>query len=145
MHLVDFYDTESKKRQLTEEEKAFIRKKIPKKKTRLRYGIWKPIQRNGCQIVLMVEFNIHVGRRPGVDNSIEFIADVPLSDLEYEEEVANFGCNNRTYTQYKYSTIEQVIREDLKCGYKTPEKFINECRKRGLSEALNLFSELEIE
>lgn len=128
-----------------EEEKTFIRKMIPRKETRIRYGIWKQKQRNGLQIVIMIEPQIHFGgRRPGVDNSIEFISDEPLSEKEYEEyTIENHGAFNRTYIMYRYENIEQVMREDIKCGAVTPEKFIKECRRRGLSEQKNLFSDHE--
>jgi hypothetical protein len=132
-----------KDQRFSEEEKAFLRKKYPRKRSRIRYGIWKQEQRNGMQIVIMIEDHIHMGRRPGVDNSIEFIAEQPLSEKEYEECIENFGCNSRTYTMYRYENVEQVMREDAKCGYETPQKFINECRYRGLTEAPNLFSDEE--
>lgn len=132
-----------RKETLTEKEKATIRKKYPRKHSKLRYGIWKNEQRNGLQIVILNQFQIQQGRKPGMDNAIEFIAEVPLSEKEYEEGVANWGMIPRAYLMYKYKTIEQVIREDLKCGYKTPDVFIKECKKRGLTEAPNLFTNTE--
>lgn len=127
-----------------EEEKEFLRKKMPRKRTRIRYGIWKQEQRNGLQIVVMIEPYIHPGRRPGVDNSIEFISDEPLSKREYEEfTIENFGCTNRTYVMYRYKNIEQLMRENVTLGVETPEAFIKECRRRGLSEQKNLFTDTE--
>lgn len=141
-NVLDLMD-KPKDQRFTEEEKEFLRKKYPRKQSRIRYGIWKQEQRNGKQIVIMIEDHIHAGRRPGVDNAIDFIAELPLSELEYNECIENFGCNSRTYTMYRYENIEQVIREDIKCGYETPERFIKECRFRELSEQRNLFTETE--
>lgn len=141
----DILDLASKPKdqRFTEEEKEFLRKKYPRKQSRIRYGIWKQTQRNGLQIVIMIEDHVHGGRRPGVDNAIDFIAEQPLSEIEYNEAIENFGCNSRVYSMYRYANIEQVMREDAKCGYDTPEQFIKECRRRNLSEQTNLFTELE--
>ena len=132
-----------KDERFTEEEKAFLRKKYPRKESKIRYGIWKQEQRNGKQIVIFTQFSRITGRKPGVDNAIDFIAEEPLSEKEYEEYIENFGCCSRVYLMYRYENIEQVIREDQKCGYETPERFIKECRFRGLSEQRNLFTEIE--
>ena len=131
-----------KNERFTEEEKEFLRKKYPRKRSRIRYGIWKNEQRNGLQIVIFTEFHLWGGRRPGVDNAIEFIAEQPLSKKEYEEYIENFGCTSRVYLMYRYKNVEQVMIEDTNCGYETPQKFINECRNRKLTEAPNLFSDL---
>ena len=139
--ILDLMDKPKDKR-FTEEEKAFLRKQYPRKRSRIRYGIWKQEQRNGHQLVVLIEDHIHGGRRPGLDNSIEFIAEQPLSELEYNECIENFGCNSRTYSMYRYTNVEQIMREDAKCGYETPQVFINECRRRDLTEAPNLFSDI---
>lgn len=137
----DVLDIADKKEKLTDEEKEFIRKKYPRKRSRIRYGIWKHEQRNGKQIIVLIEFSISLGRRPGVDKSIDFIAEQVLSKKEYEEQLENFGCNSRIYTAHRYKNIEQVIQIDEKCGYKTPQIFINKCRKMNLTEAPNLFNQ----
>ena len=138
---IDVLDIMGKKERLTDEEKEFIRKNYLRKRSRIRYGIWKQEQRNGKQIIVLIEFSIHPGRRPGLDKAIDFIAEQPLSKKEYEEQVENFGCNSRVYTAYRYENVEQVIKEDVKCGYKTPQIFINRCRKMNLTEAPNLFNQ----
>lgn len=130
-----------KDQRFTEEQKEFLRKKYPRKRSRIRYGIWKAEQRNGQQIVVFTEFHIHLGRRPGVDSSVEFIAEQMLSEKEYEEYIENFGCTSRTYLMYRYENLEQVIEEDKKAGYETPQKFINECKDRSLTEAPHLFTQ----
>lgn len=131
-----------KNERFTEEEKEFLRKKYPRKKSRIRYGIWKNEQRNGLQIVVFTEFHTWGGRRPGVDNSVEFIAEQPLSQKEYEEYIENFGCTSRVYLMYRYKNVEQVMIEDKNCGYETPQAYINACRDRNLTEAPNLFTNL---
>lgn len=132
-----------KNERFTEEEKEFLRKKYPRKQSKIRYGIWKNEQRNGHQIVVLTQFARIPGRKPGLDNSIEFIAEEPLSKKEYEEYIENFGCTSRVYLMYRYTNVEQVMREDANCGYETPQKFINECRRRDLTEAPNLFTDLD--
>ena len=140
-NILDLMD-KPKDQRFTEKEKMFLRKQYPRKRSRIRYGIWKQEQRNGHQLVVLIEDHIHMGRRPGLDNSIEFIAEQPLSELEYNECIENFGCNSRTYTMYRYTNVEQIMHEDAKCGYETPQVFINECRYRGITEAPNLFSNI---
>jgi hypothetical protein len=132
-NILDLMD-KPKDQRFTEEEKMFLRKQYPRKRSRIRYGIWKQEQRNGHQLVVLIEDHIHMGRRP--------IAEQPLSELEYNECIENFGCNSRTYTMYRYTNVEQIMREDAKCGYETPQVFINECRYRGITEAPNLFSNI---
>ena len=132
-----------KDQRFTEEEKAFLRKKYPRKQSRIRYGLWKAEQRNGKQLCVFTEFHVYGGRRPGVDNSVEWIAEQPLSEKEYEEYIENFGCTSRIYLLYRYVNIEQVMREDANCGYETPERYISTCRMRGYSEQVNLFTETE--
>jgi len=143
----DVLDFIMRKEPLTEEEKAFIRKKFPRSKTRVRYGIWKQEQRNKLQIVILTEFNRRqLARRPGVDNSIEFICEYPMCEKEYEEAVGNFGMNSRVYSMFKYYTVQDVmIEEEREYGIKTPQEFVNECTKRGLTRAPDLFTELEKE
>jgi hypothetical protein len=141
-NVLDLMD-KPKDQRFTEEEKEFLRKKYPRKESKIRYGIWKNEQRNGKQIVILTQFARIPGRKPGLDNSIEFISEEPLSEKEYEEYIENFGCTSRVYLMYRYENIEQVMREDAECGYETPEKFIRECRFRELSEQRNLFTETE--
>jgi hypothetical protein len=144
--ILDFFDSKKipRDKPLSKEHEEFLKKKFPRKTGRIRYGIWKNEQRNGKQLVLFEEFPINQGRRPGVDNSVEFIAERKLSDSEYEEHIQNFGCNSRTYTMWRYENVDQMIIDDKSnCGAESPQVFINACRDRGYTETPHLFTELE--
>jgi hypothetical protein len=131
--------SEVKGRRFTEEEKNFIKKKIPKKKYKIKYCIWKQVRKNDMYILFVIDYFSERGRPSAVDKAIEVIATRELSDIEYEEEIENFGCCNRIMKTYNYKDVDYLIYEDKKVGVDTPQKFINECRKRGYTKQPDLF------
>lgn len=133
-----------KGRCFTEEETAFLKKKFPKKKFRIKYIIWKQHRKNGLYLAVFEDCNPFRIRKSAVDHSVEVIASRLPCDKEYEELIGNLGCNSRIISAFNYRTIEDVIYEDKKeYGVDTPQEYINECRKRGYTQAPNLFTNIE--
>jgi hypothetical protein len=135
--IIDLYGV--KGRRFTEAEKKFLRKKLPKSKWKIKYCIWKQERRNGLYILFLIDHFPGKIRPPAMDKAIEVIAKRDLTDAEYEEQIENFGCCNRVYQCYDYKDIEWLIHEDSLYGVKTPQEFINECRKRGYTKQPDLF------
>jgi hypothetical protein len=137
MKLDDLYNVKGRK--FTDKEKAFLRKKLPKSKWKIKYCIWKQERRNNRYILFLIDHFPGKIRPPAMDKAIEVIVTREISDLEYEEQIENFGCCKRVYECWDYLDIEYLIHEDQKYGVKTPQVFINECRKRGYTKQPDLF------
>lgn len=95
------------------------------------YVIYKKESKKPIGFVIDSFYN--APRPSGVMNSWEIIAKRSISDLEWEEECQNFGCNNRRFKVYWYKSITALIQDDLKYGIHTPKIFVDECVKRGFN------------
>lgn len=137
MSLTDLYSI--KGRRFTEEEKAFIKKHIPKRRFLVKYAIWKQHRKNGLYIVFIIDNFPLRGRPTAMDHAIEVISTRELTEHEYNEEIENYGCNNRVMKCWDYKDVDWLIYEDKNVGAETPQKFINECRKRGYTKQPDLF------
>jgi hypothetical protein len=130
-------------RQLTDEEKQFLRTNYPRKAFRIKYVIWNQKRTNGLYLSVFEERLTKRIRKTEVDNSVEVIASRIPSEIEYDEIISNFGCCSRLITAYHYETIEDVILEDKReYNINTPKEFIDECKKRGYTRTPDLFSEI---
>lgn len=126
-------------RRLTDEEKQFLKKHVPKKKYLAKYCIWKQHRHNGAYILFIIDKFPNKVRRTAMDNSIEVLETRQLTDEEYNEQIENYGCASRIYECYDYKDIEWLIHEDSLMGAVTPQSFINECKKRGYTKQPDLF------
>lgn len=120
------------------EEIKFIKKKIPKNSFKAKYALYNKESKKGCYIGFFIDGMPRSPRRSGVENHWDFIAERPLSNREYEEEIQNFGCNNRRFQVWMYDKIEHLIEADLSYGIKTPEDFVAICKKKGYSGDIQL-------
>jgi hypothetical protein len=137
MALVEKVDAE--KRRFTEKEKAFIKKIYPRNKWLVKYAIWKQHRKNGAYILFAIDSWPGRTRPTAMDNAIEVISTRQLTDIEYEEEIENFGRHNRVFVCWDYIDVDYLIYQDKRCGAVTPQAFVNECRKRGYTKQPDLF------
>lgn len=120
-----------------EEEKSLIRKKLQKNSFVVRYAFQK---REGSKFgpVTFIIDSMPNTRRSAIENHWEYHSERPLSNIEYEEQVSNFGTCHRRFQVWTYDNIEQLINEDKKYNVKTPKKFVDECKNRGYSGSFQL-------
>ncbi len=127
----------------TDEEFNFLKSKIPKSRFSAKCCLYKKKSKKGYYIAFMIDLMPNHIRRSGVENVWEVISTRKLSDIEYEEQIHNYGCNIRRYVAWYYFNIEYLIMEDLKYGVATPAEFIRECKKRGYSKSIQLEFDFE--
>lgn len=126
-------DLYSKKEAFTKEEIKFLKSKIKKSSYRIKYGFYRKESKSGCQLAFIIDSSPFATRRSGVENNWEIFCEREISDLEYHEEIENYGCNVKRFKVFYYKDIGYLIHEDLKYKVNTPEPFINECIKRGFN------------
>lgn len=112
----------------SKEELQIIREHLTKKRERyfVKYGFYKNTLKN-LPIVVIIDQDNNAPRKSGVEVKWEMIAKRPISDLEFEELIENFGTQKRRFICWYYKDIEGLIDDDLKYKIETPEKFIQEC------------------
>jgi hypothetical protein len=115
----------------TEGEKNIIKREIPKESYLVKYALWKQERKNQLYICIAIDKNPRRTRKAAIDNSLNVIATRDISDIEYEEEIENFGVNKRIINLWNYDVIETLIKEDLKYGVATPSHFISYCKNEG--------------
>lgn len=128
---MDEFELYKKKERFTKEEIAFLKTKIKKSNFLIKYAFYKKESKVKAQIALIIDQMPFCPRRSAVENNWEVICERPISNIEYHEEIENYGCNNRRFITYYYRDIDALIIEDLKYHIETPDVFIKECLKRG--------------
>lgn len=117
----------------TETEIEYLKKQFPKKKFLIKYGVWKQERKNEKYITFIIDNTPYRIRPCAADRSIEVIATRKITNIEWLEELQNFGCNSRVMQAWNYKYIEQLIKGDKRYGIETPEIFIEYCKKKGYS------------
>ncbi|WP_291960133.1 hypothetical protein [Maribacter sp.] len=115
----------------TPEEINIIKKYIPKSKYRARYAIYKPVSKKDLYIGFFLDSNPNATRRSGVENHWDFLYEREITNIEYQEIIENYGCNNRRFHAYYHRHIEHLVNEDLKYNVTTPPGFVKECKRLG--------------
>lgn len=127
MEIEDFFLL---KRDLTEDEIHFLKKEIPKNRWRCYYAIWRQERKNDKYIALLIDFDAGCRRRAAIFRSIDIISERELTDIEYHEQILNFGGSSRRLKVWNYNNVSQLITDDQKYNIETPQKFIDEVKKR---------------
>lgn len=117
----------------SDEEIKLIKKYKPKSSFKVIYAFYNKNSYKKRYIVFIIDCIPNSARRSGVENNWEYFCEREISDLEYLEQIQNFGCNKRRFIVWNYEKIEELIAGDLLYKVKTPDEFINECKKRGYS------------
>lgn len=129
------------KEQFTEEEVKFLKRHLPKSKWRIKYAFYNKYSSKGCYITFIIDGEPNAVRRSGVENYWTIICERPLSNIEYDEVIRNFGTNHRRFKVWYYDCIEALIQEDKKYYVETPKEFVKQAKEKGYSKSiqLNLF------
>jgi len=140
MNLLDLYGYPANK-PFNDEEIKFLKKKISIRNFKVYYGFWKKSYKN-LNIFLAIDHFPAQSRKSSVENSMEIIHTRELHPDEYDEIIHNYGRNNRKYQIWFYSNVDQLIKDDLKYGIKTPQSFIEQCETRGYNHTYQMKLEL---
>lgn len=124
----------------SEQELTLIRGHIPKSKFKCLYAFYKKKSSKNAYIGFLLDRMPYMWRKSGVFSHWDVFCSRDISDLEHEEELHNFGCNNRRFTLWLYRDIEALVTEDAKYGVVTPADFVNECKRKGYAEKQELRS-----
>ncbi len=83
-------------------------------------------------IALIIDRQPNVPRRSGVMNNWDIVSKRDLTNIEYDEEIENYGCCNRRFTVWYYQYIEQLVQQEKECyNVDVPEKFIRLAKEKG--------------
>lgn len=134
MNLLDLYCKASNEK-FNNEEIEFIKKNVPKNSFSTKYALYKKKSYKNAYIAFIIDREPNARRRSGVENHYEFICSRPLSEMEYEDEINNYGTNNRRFTMWYYSGIEALIDSDKQMGAETPKEFIERCKREGYTSS----------
>jgi hypothetical protein len=128
---MDIFELYKKKERFTTKEKSFLKSKIKKSDFKIRYGFYRGVSSKGLQIAFVIDSMPNSPRRSGVENKWEIICTREISNIEYDEEIENYGCNVHRFKVFYYRDIGKLIEDDKKYYVTTPENFVKECIRRG--------------
>lgn len=119
--------------QFTEDEVKFLKTQWKKSSMIGRYAIYKKPSHKKLYLAFFIDLMPSSPRRSGVENMWDFREERPLTNIEYDEVIRNYGRNNRRFITWSYRTIENLQVEDRKYNIETPERFVKHCRELGFS------------
>ena len=135
----------AKKKKLTKKDIAFLKTCFKKNHWKVKYAFYNKNSPKNRYVAFIIDSLPNSPRRSGVENNWEIICERELTNFEYEEQIQNWGCNNRRFNVYYYDCIERLQRDDKKYHFETPEKYVKEAKKRGYSMDLQTIMEFEFE
>lgn len=141
MDLLDLY-SKPKEYKFTPKEIKFIKKHLPKHSFRVKYALYNKKSSKGLQIAFIIDTMPYQSRKSGVENYWTYICDRPITNIEYDELIENYGMNNRRFKVWYYKHIEMLILEDKKYNVETPADFIKICKDKGYTGDFQLKMEL---
>lgn len=97
MSISMYFDKEHRERTLTHEDHQFIKKHINKNSYRALYAIYKKDSPKGCQLAWILDSDPFQQRKSGYLVQYEVIAMREINNIEYDEIIENWGCNNRRF------------------------------------------------
>lgn len=129
----------------SQEEIQFIKTRKPKHKFLVKYALYNKHSFKNKYVCYIIDSNPGSHRRSGVENYFNVICTRPLTDIEYEEIIQNFGTNHRRFLVFYYQYIEQLIIDDAKYELLlTPDLFIKTCISKGYSKPAPVSSIIHI-
>lgn len=131
--MIDILDLFNKPRhlQFTKEEKKIIREHLKKESYVVKYALYNKHSKKGSNIAFIIDSKNNARRRSAAENNWNYISERELTDIEFEEIISNYGCNNRRFIVWYYKNIENLILDDLKYNIETPIEFVKSCRNKG--------------
>lgn len=126
MHrMLDLYHPNPK----TPEERAFIKSNLKKSDKRIIYFIWNQKRHNEKYYGILIDTDCKSDRKSAVWKAIKIIAERDLCDIEFEEIVDDYGCNNRRYEAFNYSTIDELVEGDSRYGITTDKEIVKAMKR----------------
>lgn len=128
-----YFDLWNKMEDYTDDEFKFLKKYIKNKNFKVHYGFYRKESSQGKQIALIIDTMANT-RRTAVENNWDIIYTREMTVLEIEEYINFFFRQTmKRFWVYYYKTIDKLIEDDKILGAKTPDNFIEMCRKKGYS------------
>lgn len=133
------YDLWNKSEDYTDEEFKFLKSYIKKKNFKVRYGFYNKISSQKKQIAVIFDTNPFMTRRTGVENNWEIIHTRDITDKEIEEFINHyFRAQFKRFLVFYYNNVNKLVYDDKRLNAITPDKFIDECCKRGYTGTYQL-------
>lgn len=124
----------SKKEPYTEEEVAFVKSKHSKSNFKVKYAFYNKESSKGLYLALILDRIPYATRRSGLENNWEVISERNITNIEFDEQMRNYGCSNRRFTVWYYRDIEAMVDEEKKCyNVDVPEEYVKQAKERGYS------------
>jgi len=134
-----YYDLWNKKEEYTSDEIGFLEKEIAKKNIKVNYGFYRKESSMKKQIAVIFDLMPNQSRRTGVENNWEILFSRPITEKEIKEYIQHyFRSSFKRFLVFYYKNVDKLIFDDNKLNAETPEKYIEECRKRGYSGSYQL-------
>ena len=128
----------------TPEDLAFIKKHLNRAHFVAIYFIWRQHRHNGKNFGFLIYNSNHTPRRAAVWKSIEILHERPLTNIEFQEQCENYGCNNRVATVWNYGRISELVKGDKYYNLETPQVVIDAIKRRNFEQPLDQLK-LELE
>lgn len=129
-----YFDLWNKADEYTDEEFKFLKNYIKNKNYKVNYGFYNKESSKKMQIACIFDLNPLQNRRTGVENNWTIICSRSITEKEIEEFINQyFRQSFKRFLVFYYKNVDRLIYDDKKLNAETPEKFIDECRKRGYS------------
>jgi len=134
-----YYFLWNKKTDYTVEEIEFLKLFIKKKKYTVSYGFYNKVSSQKKQIAVVFDLEPMKIKKGGVENNWEIIHKRPITAKEIEEFINQyFQASFKRFLVFYYNNVDRLIYDDKRLDAETPEKFIDECRRRGYSGTYQL-------
>lgn len=134
-----YYDLWNKSDEYTDDEFKFLKSYIKNKNFKVRYGFYNKVSSQKKQIAVILDTNPNQIRRTGVENNWEVIHTRDITDKEIEQYI-NFHFRNsfKRFLVFYYNNVNKLVYDDKRLNAITPDKFIDECSKRGYTGTYQL-------
>lgn len=124
----------NKSTEYTSEELDFLKSYLTKKKFTVSYGFYNKVSLQKKQIAVVFDLEPMKMKKSGVENNWEIIYKRQITSKEVDEFIKQyFRSSFKRFLVFYYHNIDRLIYDDKRLDAETPEKFIDECRRRGYS------------
>ena len=123
----------------TVDEIKFLKSQIKNKNYVVKYGFYNKESAMKKQIAVIFDLMPNLGRKTGVENNWEIISTRKITDKEIEEFITFYFRNAfKRFLVFYYKNVDKLIFDDMRLNAETPNKFIEQCRKKGYSGTFQL-------
>lgn len=134
-----YYDLWNKADSYSDDEFKFLKKYIKRQNYKVNYGFYNKVSSKKMQIAVLFDLIPLQNRRTGVENNWEVISTREITDKEIEEVINHYFRNSyKRFLVFYYTNVDRLIHDDKRLEATTPDKFIEQCRKKGYSGTFQL-------